>query len=224
MIKAVIFDMDGVLIDSEQIWDDAEKTVFSSYGISITETDQLMTRNMNMQEVSEFWSTKALKSFSLQAAEQRVIEEVCLQIQKSPRAMQGALNLLDTLFKPGQLPIGLATNAPRPVCNTVLQCLDIERYFDSVHTADDVDNTKPHPEIYLKSAEVLQVEPKHCLVFEDSPTGVRAAHAAGMQVIYVNPKRMADASILAVIRAALNSLEQFSWPDPKVFDYCQMKT
>ena len=221
MIKAVIFDMDGVLIDSEQIWDDAEKTVFSSYGISITKADQLLTRNMNMQEVSEFWSAKALTSFSLQAAEQRVIEEVCLQIQKSPRAMQGALNLLDTLFKPGQLPIGLATNAPRPVCNTVLQCLNIERYFDSVHTADDVENTKPHPEIYLKSAEVLQVDPQHCLVFEDSPTGVRAAHAAGMQVIYVNPIRAADYVINTMTRTTFQSLMQFNIDDIESLSLCQ---
>ena len=108
-------------------------------------------------------------------------------------------------------PIGLATNAPRAVCHTVLQCLQIETFFSSIQTADDVENTKPHPEIYLKSADNLNVDPQHCLVFEDSPTGVKAAHAAGMQVIYVNPHRIAETSILSNIHSALSSLEQFSW-------------
>lgn len=223
MIKAIIFDMDGVLIDSEEIWDHAEKTVFSSYGILVTETDQLLTRNMNMLEVSEYWSAKAHRPFSLETSQQQVIEHVCQQIQKKPLAMQGALKLLKHI-QLSNLPIGLATNAPKQVCNTVLSCLDIEAYFNSIQTADDVAKTKPHPEIYLKSAENLQVEPHHCLVFEDSPTGVKAAHEAGMQVIYVNSRRMADASILNIIRSALNSLDQFSWPDQKFFDYCEIKT
>ena len=218
MIKAIIFDMDGVLIDSEKIWDNAEKTVFSSYGISVTEKDQLLTRNMNMLEVSEYWSKKAIRPFSLETSQQQVIEHVCQQIQKKPLAMQGALNLLRHI-QLSNLPIGLATNAPKQVCSTVLTCLEIEAYFNSIQTADDVENTKPHPEIYLKSAENLQVEPHHCLVFEDSPTGVKAAHEAGMQVIYVNPRRMADASILTIIRSALNSLDQFSWSDQQFFGW-----
>lgn len=212
MIKAIIFDMDGVIVDSEQIWDDSEKLVFSRYGIEVTEHDQRTTRNMNMRQVSEYWSQKATMPFSLEDAEQKVIEQVCQQIRFRPQAMLGALNLLqqiDTL----NIPIGLATNAPKPVCNTVLQCLEIESYFKSIQTADDVTYTKPHPEIYLKSADNLQVQPQHCLVFEDSPTGVKAAHDAGMQVIYVNPKHTADATLLKIIRSALVSLEHFSWSD-----------
>tara|TARA_R110000787_G_scaffold107027_2_gene214835 strand:+ start:3438 stop:4079 length:642 start_codon:yes stop_codon:yes gene_type:complete len=210
MIKAVIFDMDGVIVDSEQIWDEAEKTVFSSYGISVTEADQLLTRNMNMRQVSEYWSLKAQSLFSLEVSEQSVIQRVCHLIQQTPVAMQGALNLLKQIHTMN-FPIGLATNAPRPVCHTVLQCLQIETFFSSVQTADDVEKTKPHPEIYLKSADNLKVDPQHCLVFEDSPNGVKAAHAAGMQVIYVNPRRIAETSILSNIHSALSSLEQFSW-------------
>lgn len=210
MIKAVIFDMDGVIVDSEQIWDDAEKHVFSNYGIDITEADQLNTRNMNMRQVSEYWSLKAQSPFSLEVSEQSVIQHVCQQIQQRPVAMQGALNLLKQIHTMN-FPIGLATNAPRPVCHTVLQCLQIETFFSSIQTADDVENTKPHPEIYLKSAHNLNVDPQHCLVFEDSPTGVKAAHAAGMQVIYVNPRRIAETSILSNIHSAISSLEQFSW-------------
>ena len=220
MIKAVIFDMDGVLIDSEQIWDEAEKTVFSSYGISVTETDQILTRHMNMQEVSAYWSKKSQQPFSAADSEQRVIEEVCQQIHARPKAMQGVVDLLEQLSQ-ANLPMGLATNAPKQVCQTVLQCLQIETFFSAVHTADDVTQTKPHPEIYLKSAERLQVLPQHCLVFEDSPTGVRAAHAAGMQVIYVNPQRLADTPTLNLIRLALHSLENFSLPDHLTVHFCQ---
>lgn len=220
MIKAVIFDMDGVIVDSEQIWDDAEKHVFSSYGIDITETDQLNTRNMNMQQVSQYWSQKARTPFSLEASEQSVIQRVCQQIQNTPVAMQGALNLLKQIHKMN-FPIGLATNAPRPVCHTVLQCLQIETFFSSVQTADDVENTKPHPEIYLKSADNLKVAPQHCLVFEDSPTGVRAAHAAGMQVIYVNPIRVADNATNTMTRTRFQSLMQFNIDELESLSLCQ---
>lgn len=219
MIKAIIFDMDGVIVDSEQIWDDSEKLVFSRYGIDVTEYDQRTTRNMNMRQVSDYWSQKATTPFSLEDAEQKVIEQVCQQIRFRPQAMLGALNLLqqiDTL----NIPIGLATNAPKPVCNTVLQCLEIESYFKSIQTADDVENTKPHPEIYLKSAENLQVEPQHCLVFEDSPTGVTAAHAAGMQVIYVNPIRVADYSINNMTRTTFQSLMQFNIDELESLSLC----
>ncbi|ODN65816.1 HAD family hydrolase [Methylophaga muralis] len=220
MIKAVIFDMDGVIVDSEQIWDDAEKHVFSSYGIDITESDQLNTRNMNMQQVSQYWSQKARTPFSLEESEQNVIQRVCQQIQQTPVAMQGALNLLKQIHTMN-FPIGLATNAPKPVCHTVLQCLQIETYFTSVQTADDVKNTKPHPEIYLKSADNLKVDPQHCLVFEDSPTGVRAAHAAGMQVIYVNPIRVADHAINTMTRTSFQSLMQFNIDELESLSLCQ---
>jgi HAD superfamily hydrolase (TIGR01509 family) len=220
MIKAVIFDMDGVIVDSELIWDDAEKQVFSSYGIDITEADQLNTRHMNMRQVSEYWSLKAPSPFSLEAAEQKVIQRVCQQIQHSPLAMQGALNLLKQLHCLN-LPIGLATNAPRSVCHTVLQCLEIATYFTSVQTADDVKNTKPHPEIYLKSADNLQVAPQHCLVFEDSPTGVKAAHAAGMQVIYVNPIRAANYVISNMTRTTFQSLMQFNIDEIGSLSLCE---
>lgn len=175
---------------------------------------------MNMQEVSAYWSKKAQQPFSAADSEQRVIEKVCQQIQARPKAMQGVVDLLEQLSQ-ANLPMGLATNAPKQVCQTVLQCLQIETFFSAVHTADDVTQTKPHPEIYLKSAERLQVLPQHCLVFEDSPTGVRAAHAAGMQVIYVNPQRLADTPTLNLIRLALHSLENFSLPDHLTVHFCQ---
>ncbi|WP_417549815.1 HAD family hydrolase [Methylophaga sp.] len=212
MIKAIIFDMDGVIVDSEQIWDDSEKLVFSRYGIEVTEYDQRATRNMNMRQVSEYWSQKATMPFSLEDAEQNVIEQVCQQIRFRPQAMLGALNLLQEIDRLN-IPIGLATNAPKPVCETVLQCLEIESYFKSIQTADDVTHTKPHPEIYLKSAENLNVDPQHCLVFEDSPTGVTAAHAAGMHVIYVNALRAADSLINSMTRHYLHSLNEIKLSD-----------
>src|SRR5690606_38838902 len=119
---------------------------------------------------------------SLDEAEQAVLQQVATQIEASGVPKKGLLRLLDHLRQTA-LPVGLATNSPGFLMDTTLQKLQIRPYFNTCCSVEMVIKGKPAPDIYLLAANNLGVAPEHCLVFEDSFTGMTAAKAAGMKVV-----------------------------------------
>lgn len=185
MIEAVIFDMDGLLIDSEPFWRTAEKEVFGSLGIEVTEELSIETSRMTTREVTEYWySHKPWEQKSLGEVEQAVIQKVGKLIDNNGVMMPGVIELLQ-YFKQLGYKIGLATNSPYCLVPKVLRKLHIEHYFDVAISSDFVDKGKPSPDIYIKAAFELNTIPSKCIVFEDSTSGIRAALAAGMSVMAV---------------------------------------
>lgn len=185
MIEAVIFDMDGLLIDSEPFWKIAEKEVFGSLGIEVTEELSIETSRMTTREVTEYWyNHKPWKEKSLEEVEQTVIRRVGILIDNSGVMMPGVVDLLE-YFKQLGYKIGLATNSPYCLVPKVLRKLHIEHYFETTISSDFVDKGKPSPDIYIKTAFELNTMPSKCIVFEDSTSGIRAALAAGMSVVAV---------------------------------------
>ncbi len=185
MIEAVIFDMDGLLIDSEPFWKSAEREVFGSLEIEVTEHHSSVTSRMTTKEVTEYWfDFKPWKDKSLAEVEQQVIDRVGELIGFQGKMMPGVEKTL-AYFKKTGCKIGLATNSPHALIACVLKKLDIEQYFDAVLSAESVDKGKPRPDIYLKMSRILSVSPSRCLVFEDSKSGMAAAMAAGMTVVAV---------------------------------------
>ncbi len=188
MIEAVIFDMDGVLIDSESFWKTAEKEVFGSVGIEVTEYHSSLTSSMTTKEVTEYWfSFKPWKNVSLEDIEQKVISRVGELIDLYGQIMPGVEKTL-AYFKSSGHKIGLATNSPDILISRILKKLNIECYFDATLSAEFVDKGKPSPDIYLKIAHILSVNPSKCVVFEDSKSGLIAAQAAGMSVVVIPEK------------------------------------
>lgn len=181
--KAIIFDMDGVLVDSEGIWKQAEFEVFSSLGASVTEKGSLLTQSMTTKEVTQFWYEQfPWKGRTLTEVEEMVIQRVMELIRSEDCIIKGVRAFIKKL-KAQHYKIGLATNAPEKIIPTVLEKTKTTLLFDIVSSADYEEKGKPHPAIYLNTARKLKVKPQECAVIEDSPTGMKAANCAGMTVI-----------------------------------------
>ena len=184
-LQAVIFDMDGLIIDSEPLWKQAEFNVFSALGCEVTPQDQLKTACLSTQNVTEYWFNKSPWHYQPKhQAEQAVIEEVEALLKNQCQTKPGFFQALE-LCRDLDLKIGLASNAPLRLCHTVAQILDCMDDFDCILSSELVQNGKPAPDIYLHAIKTLDVAPKFALALEDSVTGATAAKAAGLKVIGV---------------------------------------
>ncbi len=184
-IKAVIFDMDGVLIDSEPLWRKAMVIGFNNIGIEFTEEDCSKTTGMRFKEVVEIW-LKHLKIEHISAPqlENDVLDILIDLIETEGKAIEGVLEVFN-YAKNSNLKIGLATSSANRLMNAVLTKLDLETSFHSVISAENMTYGKPHPEVFLICADNLNVKANECIVIEDSVNGVIAAKAAQMKVIAV---------------------------------------
>lgn len=181
--KAVIFDMDGVIIDSEKYWKQAEYEVFSSLGVKITNEDSDKTKSMTTSEVTNFWYRKyPWKNKDLSVVEHMVISRVIELIETGNCKLNGVKPFIEKL-KSNDYKIGLATNSPNRIIPVVLSKLGVLHLFDAILSAEFEGKRKPDPTIYYKAAERLKIAPEDCIVIEDSYTGMSAAKNAGMTVI-----------------------------------------
>ena len=208
--KAVIFDMDGVLIDSEPLWKIAMSQAFEPIGSRLTAEDFQQTVGLRIDQVVRYWNLKEGWQLRDEAAVvDTILEGMERLIRENPYALEGVHEILD-YFRQNGLLLSLATSSPKRLMETVLEVLQLGRYFDSVHSAEGLPLGKPHPEVYLNAASALTIAPTDCLVIEDSFNGVIAGKAARMQVVcipekthYPNPKlAVADyryASLLALL-------------------------
>jgi HAD superfamily hydrolase (TIGR01509 family) len=183
VVQAVIFDMDGVLIDSEPYWAEAEQQVFRQLGVTLDPAITSQTSGMTTRAVTELWFNHSpWQGLSIEQAEQAVIDYVASAVQERGVAKKGVVELLQQLQN-WQIPVALATNSPASLMHAVMDKLQIRPFFQAFCSIEQVRQGKPNPEIYLLAASKLGVAAEHCLVFEDSVTGLTAAKAAGMKVV-----------------------------------------
>jgi beta-phosphoglucomutase family hydrolase len=187
MIRAVIFDMDGVIVESEHLHIKAEQQTMLKHGVRIS-AEELHTYTGT---TAEFMFTELIKKYKLNTTFERVFDEkevfMFELLEKETRPTKGVIELLKKLKRKG-IKLGIASSSHRKLIEYILRRLDIVRLFDFVVSAEDIAHSKPNPEIFLRSAGGLRVEPVECLVVEDAKLGVEAAKNAGMRVVgYRNP-------------------------------------
>lgn len=185
---AVIFDMDGVLIDSEPLWKIAMEEVFSSLGSTLTKQDFQKTVGLRLDEVVIFWHAhEQWENFTPKEIEDNIVQKMIELIKANAQPLPGVLKTLAFLKEKG-LKIGLGTSSYEILIDTILRELNISHYFDFTHSAELEEFGKPHPAVYLTVAEKLGVSPLKCVVIEDSLNGIIAAKAARMKVICIPEK------------------------------------
>ena len=183
MIKAVIFDMDGVLINSEPLWQRTEKAIFAELGIDLTPDLLTQTRGLRTEEMVHHWKSRfPLDSIESGELMKRYDERMVQVMHTEVELMDGAEETIRFFHQKG-LPVALASCSTQTHIDVVLDRFGLRDYFDLVVSAADNMQGKPHPEIYLKTASLLNQVPSFCLAIEDSFFGVIAAKAARMKVV-----------------------------------------
>lgn len=184
-IKAVIYDMDGVIIDSEPLWREAEILTFKTVGLHFTEDMCRETMGMRLYEVVEYWYDKlGWEGKSLQQIEEELLATVTQLIIEKGTAIEGVYESLE-FFKQKGYKLALASSSAMSLIKTVLEKLKLTDYFEVVNSAENLDYGKPHPMIFINTAKDLGLKPVNCLVIEDSFNGLLAAKAALMKTIVV---------------------------------------
>ena len=186
--EAVIFDMDGVLIDSEPLWKIAMFDVFSALGSTLTAHDFQRTVGLRIDQVVEYWNHEDQWGIDgIHSVVDQIIDRMVVLIAENPFPLPGVMDTLNYL-RETDIKIGLATSSPQRLIDAVLKYLNIAHYFDAVHSAEFERYGKPHPDVYLKTADSLGVKPNKCLVIEDSLNGVISGKAAMMRVVCIPEK------------------------------------
>jgi sugar-phosphatase len=207
-IDAVIFDMDGVLIDSEPLWRVAETRAFNAIGVPMREEDGLLTMGLRTDEVVEFWYARhPWQSPSKKEVEASIVREVIALIEEQGEAMPGAVEAVSWLAD-ARVKLGLASSSATEIIEAVLDKLDLARSFAVVQSAEHEPYGKPHPAVYIECARRLGVPPDRCLAIEDSPAGVLAAKAARMTCIAVPAPELRDDNRYCIADARLGSISE----------------
>ncbi len=209
---ALIFDMDGLLIDSEPLWQQAETEVFKTIGIALTPAMTAETMGLRTDEVIQYWAAK-FPEISLNQEE--IAEQIICRMQEliitCGQAMPGVKEAVK-LCQAMELPLALATSSAMTLVTSVLQTLDLKDVFEVIASAEEEAYGKPHPAVYLTASDRLGIAAMNCIAVEDSLNGVISAKAAKMKCIAIPSLENREEQRFALADVTLNSLEELTQP------------
>jgi mannitol-1-/sugar-/sorbitol-6-/2-deoxyglucose-6-phosphatase len=209
-IVASIFDMDGLLIDTEPIWRRSEIEVFGELGLHLTEEQCMQTMGVRVAEVVALWfSRHPWEGPSCDEVTRRIYASVIEHVLSEGEPMPGVMDALRTMHRLG-MPCAVASSSSEILIRAVIQKLAIDQYIEAICSADDEVEGKPDPAVYLTAARRLGVAPERCVAFEDSPNGVLSAKAAGMFCILVPDPYLATDPRMDRADICLESLADFT--------------
>ena len=182
--EAVIFDLDGTLIDSMWMWRAIDIEYLGGFGIELPDDLQSSIEGMSFTETAVYFQERFGITDDVDTIKNRWNEMARDIYAHRVEPKPGVVEFLKKLKEHG-IPTGIATSNSRELLDTVLDALDLRKYFDEIHTSCEVEKGKPAPDIFLLTAGYLGKDPSKCLVFEDIIPGIEAARAAGMKVCAV---------------------------------------
>ncbi|MBY0480874.1 MAG: hexitol phosphatase HxpB [Chitinophagaceae bacterium] len=184
-LNTVIFDIDGLMIDSEPLWNAAAEEVFKDYGVNLTEEQYKSTTGLRTKEFVHWWfGYYQIGETEHAKAEKKIVASVLDKIEHKAQIMPG-LNYIFDFFHKKSFNIGLATSSPQALIDLVIRMTGIGDYLHATSSADELPFGKPHPQVYLNCAAKMNVAPTNCICFEDSFNGMIAAKSARMKCVVV---------------------------------------
>ena len=206
---AVVFDLDGVLLDSEQVWDDVRETLAHERGGRWHPGAQRDMMGMSSPEWSRYMHDVIGLAESPAAISAEVVRRLEARYRQRLPLIDGAVAAVERLA--ARWPLGLASSSNRPLIDLVLDVSGLARLFRATVSSEEVARGKPAPDVFLETARRLGVAPERCAVVEDSANGIRAGRAAGMLVVAIpNPHFPPDADAVALADVTLATIAELS--------------
>jgi HAD superfamily hydrolase (TIGR01509 family) len=204
--RAVIFDMDGLLLDTETLWHEAEVELFRRHGAEFTWDDKMAVIGTSYDFTAGYFADRLGRPREEgDGLVDEMVELMHERVRRQVEARPGALELVERLRDLDGVRIGLASNSPRFLVEDALATAGLTDVFEAIVTSSDVEHAKPAPDIYLCACADLGVAPSEALALEDSASGVAAAKAAGLTCIAV--PQYAETDVSAADRI-VDSLEE----------------
>ena len=210
-VLAALFDMDGLIIDSEPLWDQAEMDIFSTLDVDLTRRNELPdTLGLRIDQVVRMWyETLPWNGPSQQDVTNRIIARSLSLIEETRPLLPGVKDALELCQQQG-MKIGLASASPLHMLERVLEIFDLRAYFDVLVSAESLPYSKPHPQVYLDAAARLGIDPLNCVTLEDSFNGMIATKAARMRSVVVPAAEYRDDPRWSLANVKLDDLTQLT--------------
>ncbi len=209
MIEAFVFDLDGVLVDSEQLWDEVREQLARERGGRWHERAQADMMGMSSREWSRYMHDVIGLPESPEEIDAEVVRRLLARYDVELPLLPGAVEAVERLA--ARWPLGVASSSNREVIDAVLEHAGIASAFRATVSSEEVARGKPAPDVYLEIARRLAVEPSSCAAVEDSRNGIRSAHDAGMRVLAIpNPHYPPPPEVLELADDVLLSLDELT--------------
>jgi HAD superfamily hydrolase (TIGR01509 family) len=214
VIEAVVFDLDGVILDSEELWNEVREGIARERGGLWSERAQADMMGMSSKEWSQYMHDVVGLSDPPEEISREVVRRMLDRYTERLPLIDDAVEAVKRMA--AHWPLGLASSSNRELIDRALEVSALAPYFRATVSSEEVARGKPAPDVYLEAARRLQVEPSRCAAIEDSANGIRSAHAPGMLVVAIpNPTFPPPDDVLALARTVLRSIREL---EPKTLD------
>ena len=206
--KAVIFDMDGVIFDTEKVYLDIWTEVFEKYGYKMTKELYVTVMGTGRKNVIKTFLENFGDDLPIEKMYEEKDNQLFYRIENQGIPLKEGVKELFSMLKEKDYKIALATSAKRERVEKQIKDKWLKESFDAIVCGDDVEKGKPSPDIFLKAAKEIDVEPENCFVVEDSPAGIKAAFSGGMKGIHVEDLKVVDEEILKYCQKNFKNLQE----------------